>query len=213
MNNILTQLANIPVSSATILSLYPGIRNKGVKIATLQKAGDIIRLKRDIFVVNPQLTGLQLSTGLIANHLASPSYVSMHTALRHYGLIPEAVYTTQSMTFKATRDFHTPLGHFSYQHITREAYHIGLTQTNENGVAYIIATPEKALCDLIANTPALYLYTQKRARQFLEDDLRLDIERFATFRKPILQAYAQVGKKSSSILTLIKLLDHEQHIS
>ena len=28
------------------------------------------------------------------------SYVSMKTALRYYGLIPEAVYTTQSMTLK-----------------------------------------------------------------------------------------------------------------
>ncbi len=213
MKNLLKQLGNIPVSSSTILSLYPDIRNKGTKIATLEKNKQIIRLKRDIFIVNPEETGLQLSTGLIANHLTAPSYVSMQSALRYYGLIPEAVYSTQSMTFKATKKFHTPIGDFTYQHISRDAYHIGLTQIKENGVVYIMATPEKALCDLIANTPAVYLYTKKAARLFLQDDLRFDIDRLPTLRISIFQDYARVGKKSTSILTLIKLLDHEQRIS
>lgn len=180
-----------------------------MKIATLEKAGEIIRLKRNMFVVNPEETGLKLSLGLIANHLLSPSYVSMQTALRYYGLIPEAVYTTLSMTFKGAKDFQTPVGNFCYHHISRDAYPIGITQIREEKVVYVMATPEKALCDLVANTPGINLRFKKEARTFLEEDLRLDMEKFQSFDRAILEEYAKVGKKSTSILTILKLFDNE----
>lgn len=209
MRNVLATLGNVPVSSSTILSLYPNLKSKRTKIATLEKTGEITRLKRNMFVVNPEETGLKLSMGLIANHLLSPSYVSMQTALRYYGLIPEAVYTTQSMTFKEAKNFQTPIGNFSYIHISRDAYPIGITQIREEKVVYIMATPEKALCDLIANMPGVNLRFMKEARTFLEDDLRLDMERFQSFDRTILEEYAKVGKKSTSIQTILKLLDNE----
>ena len=118
MRNILITLGNIPVTSSVIASLYPDVKTKFAKVAQLEKAGEIIRLKRNLFVVNPQETGQPLSSGLIANHLLSPSYVSMQTALRYYGLIPEAVYTVQSMTFKASKEYNTPIGNFCYYHIS-----------------------------------------------------------------------------------------------
>ena len=207
MKNVLTELGNIPVSSSTILSLYPDLKSKRTKIATLEKANEIIRLKRNMFIVNPDETGMKLSTGLIANHLLAPSYVSMQSALRYYGLIPEAVYTMQSMTFKAARNFNTPVGNFHYQHISKEAYPIGLAQIKEGNVVYIMATPEKALCDLLANMPGVNLRFKKEALTFLEYDLRFDMERFLTFDRTILEEYAKVGKKATSVRTIIKLLD------
>ena len=207
MKNVLTELGNIPVSSSTILSLYPDLKSKRTKIATLEKANEIIRLKRNMFIVNPDETGMKLSTGLIANHLLAPSYVSMQSALRYYGLIPEVVYTMQSMTFKAARNFNTPVGNFHYQHISKEAYPIGLAQIKEGNVVYIMATPEKALCDLLANMPGVNLRFKKEALTFLEYDLRFDMERFLTFDRTILEEYAKVGKKATSVRTIIKLLD------
>ena len=210
MKNVLTELGNVPVSSSTILSLYPDLKSKRTKIATLEKANEIIRLKRNLFIVNPDETGIRLSTGLIANHLLAPSYVSMHTALRYYGLIPEAVYTVQSMTFKAARDFYTPVGNFRYLHISKESYPIGITQIKEGNAVYVMATPEKALCDLLANLPGVNLRFKKEALSFLEDDLRLDMEGFHTFDRTILEEYAKVGKKATSVQTIIKLLcDYE----
>ena len=82
MSNILTTLGNIPVTSSVIASLYPDVKTKFVKVAQLERAGEIIRLRRNLFVANPEETGLPLSSGLIANHLLAPSYVSMQTALR-----------------------------------------------------------------------------------------------------------------------------------
>lgn len=179
------------------------------KIAQLEKAGEIIRLRRNLFVVNPEETNLPLSSGLIANHLLAPSYVSMQTALRYYGLIPEAVYTIQSMTFKAAKKFHTPIGNFCYYHISRETYPIGITQIKEGNGVYIMATPEKALCDLIANLPGINLRYQKEALEFLEENLRFDMDRVSQLNPEIFSEYAKKGKKSTSILTILKLLQHE----
>ncbi|WP_295427156.1 hypothetical protein [Prevotella sp.] len=209
MSNILTTLGNIPVTSSVIASLYPDVKTKFAKVAQLERAGEIIRLRRNLFVVNPEETGMPLSSGLIANHLLAPSYVSMQTALRYYGLIPEAVYTIQSMTFKAAKEFNTPVGNYCYYHISRETYPIGITQIKDGNSVYIMATPEKALCDLIANQPGINLRYKKEALEFLEENLRFDMDRFCQLNPEIFLAYAKTGKKSTSILTILKLLQHE----
>ena len=74
----------------------------------------------------------------------------------------------------------------------------------------MIATPEKALCDLIANTHHVNLRYIKEARTFLEEDLRLDMDGFAKINPTIFKEYAAVGKKGDSIRTIIKLLENEQ---
>ena len=131
----------------------------------------------------------------------------MQTALRYYGLIPEAVYTTQSMTLKHTRRFDTPVGRFEYQRVAREAFPIGITSINKQRYAFLMATPEKALCDLIAHSPKLYLRYLKDVETYLEDDLRMDIEDFLHMDASIFERYAQAdGKKANSIETLIKYL-------
>lgn len=56
MRNILTILGNIPVTSSVIASLFPEVKTKSAKVAQLEKAGEIIRLRRNLFVVNPQET-------------------------------------------------------------------------------------------------------------------------------------------------------------
>lgn len=209
MRNVLATFGNIPVTSSAIASLYPEVKTKFAKIAQLEKSGEIIRLKRNLFAVNPEETGIPLSSCLIANHLLGPSYISMQTALRQYGLIPEAVYTTQSMTFKAARSFNTPVGNFRYYHISRDTYPVGLTQIKEGNAVYIMATPEKALCDLIAHQPGITLRYKREALEYLGENLRFDMEKFYQLNPEIFIDYAKSGKKATSILTVLKLLTHE----
>lgn len=210
MRHVLSQLGNIPITSSVISSLYPGISGKNQKISQLEQANEIIRLKRGLFVVSPEVSDKQLSTELIANHLYAPSYVSMSSALRYYGLTPEAVYMTQSMTIKHSRQFETPIGIFSYTCVPREVFHIGLTNIVGSDFSFIIATPEKALCDLIANSPKVNLRYLSEARQYLEDDIRLDMDAFYQMNPAIFREYAGIGKKSGSISTILKLLEQKQ---
>ena len=153
----LEHIGNIPVSTSTIASLFPEIKTSKHKVYNLEEDGKVIRLKKGLYVINPKVSHVALSTELIANHLYAPSYVSMQTALRYYGLIPEAVYITQSMTLKHSRNFDTPIGRFEYQTIAREAFPIGVTSINKQKYTFLMATPEKALCDLIANSPKVNL--------------------------------------------------------
>lgn len=194
------------MKSSVIASLYPDIRMKNKKIASLESSGEIIRLKKGLFVVSPEESGKLLSVGLIANHIYNPSYVSMSSALRHYGLIPEMVYAVESMTIKHSVSFENKVGRFEYTHIDRETFSVGLCQIQEGDDVYVMASPEKALCDLIANTPQLNLRYIKEAREYLEEDIRMDMDAFQKMHREVFEAYIQVGKKAQSIQTVLKLL-------
>lgn len=199
-------IGNIPLSTSAVASFFPGIKAGNQKARYLESTGKIVRIKKGLYVVNPEVSHAPLSTELIANHLYAPSYVSMSTALRYYGLIPEAVYSTQSMTLKHSRSFDTPLGRFDYQFIAREAFPIGVASENKGGYAFLIATPEKALCDLIASSPKVNLRYLKDVETYLEEDIRMELDDFRNMDPGIFERYAEVGKKSGSINTLIKYL-------
>ena len=202
----LENIGNIPVSTSALSSLFSEIKAGNQKVRNLELSGKVIRLKKGLYVVDPSVSRVALSTELIANHIYAPSYVSMSSALRYYGLIPETVYTIQSMTIKHSRSFETPIGRFDYTFINREAFHIGITSINKQSYAFLMATPEKALCDLIANSPQVNLRYAKDVEVYLEDDIRMDIDDFRNMDISIFEHYAEVGKKAGSIQSLIKYL-------
>ena len=110
------------------------------------------------------------------------------------------------MTLKHTRTFDTPVGRFEYRIISRKAFHIGVTSINKQNYAFLIATPEKALCDLIANSPKVNLRYLKDVEAYIEQDIRMDMEDFLRMDVSIFESYAKIGKKEKSISTLIKYL-------
>ncbi len=69
-----------------------------------------------------------------------------------------------------------------------------------------MATPEKALCDLIANSPKVNLRYIKDVEAYLEEDIRMDIADFRNMDIRVFERYVKVGKKAKSILTLINYL-------
>ena len=206
MNRELREIGVIPVTTSIIESFYPDLKSAEKKVVWLEKNGYIIRLKRGLYVVNPEYTGKRLSNELIANHLYAPSYVSMSTALRYYGLIPEAVYVNQSMTVKHSRSFQTPIGNYDYKYISREAFAVGVRTEHVADYAFLIASPEKALCDLIANSSKVNLRYIKDVENYLENDIRMDMDEFYKFDATIFEEYIKVGKKADSIATVLKFL-------
>ncbi len=206
MKTELYPFGNVPVTSKQVASLYSSVKAPNQKIGLLLRDGRLHRLKKGLFVVSEKDSEKLLSLELIANHLCAPSYVSLQSALRYYGLIPEHTTILQSMTIKPAQAFENDLGHFIYHHISRESFGIGVRLMTAEGVSWTMATPEKALCDLIATTPGINLRYQKDVRIYLEEDLRFDLDALEKFDVQILSAYAKVGKKSQSIHTLIKFL-------
>ena len=79
--------------------------------------GKIIQLRRGLYTVAPPNQLVHPHSYVIANHLVWASYISLHTALSHYDLIPEHVAVVTSVTTGRPGMWQNPYGHFSYQHI------------------------------------------------------------------------------------------------
>lgn len=203
----LEQIGIIPVDYAVLRSLYSNYSFPRNKIASIEQEGKIIRLKRGMYVISPDVSKQLLSIELIANHIYGPSYVSMESALRYYGLIPEQVYTVRSMTTNRSKKFENPIGNFEYITVDSEYYPIGIAQqTVENKYTFLIASPEKALCDMITATPRLRLQSVKALKTYLEDDLRFEMSALENMDADIVRGCSETGKKKDMLKLLLKLL-------
>ncbi len=202
---ILKQFGIVPISSAVLKSVLVDYKSVNTKIHALEKQGELIRLKKGLYVVSPKVAGRELSLELIANHLYGPSYVSMQSALRYYGLIPERVYTVRSMTTKHSREFKNEVGVFSYREVADDYFAVGVTQA-KTAVPFLIATPEKALCDTIIHTPGLTLRSIRAIEEYLTGDLRFDMDRLFALDTSVLRACVAVGKKKTELQNLITLI-------
>ena len=76
----------------------------------------------------------------------------------------------------------------------------------KDNYAFLIASPEKALCDLIANSSQVNLRYMTDVETYLEQDIRMDMDEYNKMDKTIFEDYIQVGKKADSISTLLKFL-------
>ena len=210
--SLLTNIGIVPFDLNVLSSVYPETKHIVEKARRLESDGKIIRLKKGMYVVSPEETGKALNRNLIANHIYGPSYVSLQTALRHYGLIPERVHLIQSLTTKHSRSFETPVGNFDYKCCSKEYFPIGVRLENDNDITYLIATPEKALCDLINYSKGANLRFMKDVAQYLEEDIRFDMDTLSEFDMDILENCAIYSRKSQNINTLIKYMKHERYI-
>lgn len=204
--NPLIQFAGVPVSGAEIKACFPGLSSPEKKIQALEKSGEIIRLKRNLFIVNPELAGKETDTRLCANHLYGPSYVSLQWALRYYGLIPEQVFMMTSVTTKRSRSFKTPVGTFSYMQVPYGYFPVGIGSMEENGFHFLMASPEKALCDTILQDSFVPHQSVKALAAYLEEDLRLDMEMLQEFDVRIIRECLETGRKVQIFTNLIKII-------
>ncbi|MCH5174219.1 MAG: hypothetical protein J1D85_08465 [Bacteroidales bacterium] len=209
---ILEEFHNIPFRAQDLATVYPQNRDLLGVAKRLERSGNIIRLKKGLYVVAPHISHTELSDFLIANHLYGPSYISAESALRWYGLIPESVYKTISVTSGNARTYNNKTGTYRYIHAAPTYCAIGVTMQQEANASFMIATPEKALCDKIVFTPYLNLRYREETLRFLEEDLRFDMERFYKMDAELLRQCAEVSRKKTMINQLIKLIENERSI-
>lgn len=96
-----------------------------------QKRGYVIKIRREWYCFTDQQIHGNIPW-LAANLIYQPSCISLHTALSFYNLIPEAVYTTTSITTKKTNQFNTPVGNFSYNTVKNSLFGFGHTLLDFN---------------------------------------------------------------------------------
>ncbi len=151
------------------------------------KTGLIIKLRNGYYTFPENLSNPNINF-FLANRIYRPSYISLHSALSFYGLIPESITQTISVSSLKTMVFQNPAGTFSYKSI-KPSLMFGFDHLPFiNDKTILLAKPEKAILDL------LYLYPFYRSENDMTD-LRLD--RFLieeTINKEILQSYASKFK-------------------
>ncbi len=203
----LQQFGIVPVDYSVLRSLFSNYNFPRNKIASLELEGKLIRLKRGIYIASPDVSKELLSAELIANHIYGPSYVSVESALRYYGLIPERVYTTQSMTINRSKKFENSIGRFEYISVPKDYYSIGILQkTVREKYTFLIASPEKALCDLIVSTPYLRLQSEKALLTYLDEDLRFEMTALKEINPEIIKNCVETGKKKHILKLLLKTI-------
>lgn len=150
-----------------ILKLIP--RFNRIQLDRWEKKGYLKKLKRGFYC----LGGQELNQNFLfytANKIYAPSYVSLETALKYYGLIPEEIFQITSVSTKKTADFETSTGNFSYRHIKPDLYW-GYELIEFAKRTILLADPEKAVLD--------YLYINsdlKTADDF--DGMRINSDEF-----------------------------------
>lgn len=178
-----------------------------IKINTMVKKGELIRLKRGVYALSPEYRDRSLNPIAIANILHKPSYVSYEYALSYHGLIPERVYAVTSATTYRSEEYTTEVGAFSYKKIPLKAYALGIDwkfDAHEGG--YMIATAEKALCDTIYADKRAIDLTSDEIFEYLEEDLRIEWEELKKLDSTLLWkiAMAYSSKTLRSIAASIK---------
>lgn len=128
--------------------------------------GLLVKLRNQYYAF-PEYQGVPDFARLVANQIYAPSYISLHSALSFYGMIPEEVVQQTSVTTRKTAQFDNLFGTFTYQNVKTRMFFGYERKIMHNGRGVFFATPEKALLDL------LYLNPYYKTDQDFEE-LRLD---------------------------------------
>ena len=111
-------------------------------------SGEVLRIRRGLYCLSDKYLHQKLDPLELAQRVYGPSYVSLETALSYHGWIPEAVYTTTSVSFDRSREYDTPLGLFSFTRVPQRTFYAAVMRvTGDGGGSFLLASPAKALAD------------------------------------------------------------------
>jgi predicted transcriptional regulator of viral defense system len=179
--NLLEQLKNLPYfGKDTVHQLGNQLRLKEATIDTyisrFLKYKEIIKLKRGLYIsadfYDKNKTDISYLFYL-ANIIRKPSYVSSWTALQYYNLTTESIYGITSVTQKPTRNYDTKISSFSYQSIQEKLF-VDFSSV-EGKFNFFIASPAKALFDLLYFKTHQFRGIKKENIKLLIEKLRIDI--------------------------------------
>lgn len=128
-------------------------RDMRKQLSRWNAAGKLYQLRRGVYALAPPFQKVKPHPFLVANALMRGSYVSCQSALAYYGLIPEYTPVTTSVTTGRAAEWNTPLGSYAYQRIQIKLFHSYHLIEVGGGQSAFVATPEKALLDLVYLQP------------------------------------------------------------
>jgi len=139
-----------------------------------EKQGLLIKLRNGYYAF-ADIAATKGFAHYAAGKIYKPSYISLQTALAFHGIIPEATNEITSVSSLKTSTFENSLGTFSYKKI-KPSLMFGYNAVEKNGFTFFMASPEKAILDLLYLEP--YYNLKKEIK-----NLRLDWKKLTVFAK------------------------------
>ena len=132
-----------------LISELKGYVNPKAKIGRMVKKGELYPIIRGLYEDDPKTPAYCL-----ASSIYGPSYISFEYALNRYGLIQKRDLPVTCAAYGKRKEkiYETFFGTFTYRDIPKEAFSKELVLHVENGYSFLIASPEKALCDTLYNS-------------------------------------------------------------
>lgn len=183
-------------------------KNPRLKLNHLLKIGALVRVKKGIYIFGKNFAKNPYSSEVLANLIYGPSYISLEWACQYYRLIPEKVTTVTSITTQRSRQFLTPIGLFTYDHLPIKVYSVGITLVKfSDKQQALVATKEKALADLLVLRRGRFS-SKKHFKETLFEDLRVEEEDLDSLNLDLLKEIYN-ARPHSAIKYLIQCRDHE----
>ncbi|MBT9170522.1 MAG: hypothetical protein DDT18_00863 [Actinobacteria bacterium] len=161
-----------PVFEASLLlagNVNPGDVRR--QLSRWTAGGRLYQLRRGLYALAPPFQKVKPHPFLIANRMVRNSYVSCQSALAFYGLIPEYVPVITSVTTARPARWETPFGVLEFRHIKTDLLRGYRLSEVSAGQQAFVATPEKALLDLV------YLHPGGDSPEYLRELRLQNVER------------------------------------
>ncbi|MEM7572352.1 MAG: hypothetical protein AAF433_05610 [Bacteroidota bacterium] len=136
-----------------------------------QRQGKVEKIRNGLYLHGGYRLHGSLDRFCIAKQLYQPSYVSLISALRHYNIIPETVYSVTSIATRKTKSFQFRSTRYHYHQLKPELF-FGYYEEKWRGQTYRIASREKALLDLAYLEPNFSDAGWLEEMRFDEDELK-----------------------------------------
>lgn len=119
------------------------------------KAGEMLRLARGVYMLNPDISGVRPHSFVVAQALRPGSFVSLESALEWHGCIPEAVRQVRCMVpGRRKASFEVPsYGEFRFIPVPVLPGHLlaGVKRERLTAGTALLAEPVRALLDLVCH--------------------------------------------------------------
>ena len=182
------------------------------QVTKLVRNGWLVRIKRGLYVISDLSSRgfLSQSPYVLANLLEPVSYVSFELALQHYGMFDQLTGKTVSISLKE----HKPvkLAGVEYRFIkTKPRFYFGWQEVTISNQDARIATPEKALVDMVnyhKSEYAIDLVIEKLADYKTQLDLARLNDYISKFSSTTIKIFGVIfdllGLDSSNLFAFVK---------
>lgn len=161
------------VTTFNLREMYREYTDVNGKIKRDVENGILFPLVKGIYETNSKTDGLLLSA-----YIYGPSYLSFEYALSYHNMIPERVivYTNATFNKRKSKLYSNHFGVFAYRDVPKDAFPLFVQVFEQDTYAYFMASPEKALCDLLYIKKSVK--SMKELKTLLFEDIRINRETF-----------------------------------